>query len=103
MASKKKIVPNETDEPVALLPSGPNPSDPQAAVVSKGGVCGGVPCIRGTRIPVWVLANYRRMGMSDVEILEQYPSLSQVNLDAAWNYFLGHTAEIEEQIRENME
>jgi uncharacterized protein (DUF433 family) len=39
------------------------------------GIVGGDARIAGTRIPVWVLENYRRLGLSEARILENYPSL----------------------------
>ena len=37
------------------------------------GVCGGDACIAGTRIPVWVLEGFRRLGWTDATILASYP------------------------------
>ncbi|MEX2287002.1 MAG: DUF433 domain-containing protein [Planctomycetaceae bacterium] len=64
-------------------------------------VCGGVPCMSGTRIPVWVLEQCRRLGMSDKEILEDYPVLSKADLKAAWEYVESNRDAIDGQIREN--
>jgi len=63
-------------------------------------VCGGEPCIVGTRIPVWVLARSRQLGLSDAEILRNYPSLLAEDLANAWAFLRSHAHEIEEQIRE---
>jgi uncharacterized protein (DUF433 family) len=63
--------------------------------------CGGDACIRETRIPVWTLVNYRRLGASDADILQAYPSLTPADLEAAWAYESTHPAEIEQAIREN--
>ena len=40
------------------------------------GVCGGEACIEGTRMPVWVLASYRQLGVKDSEQLDNYPTLT---------------------------
>ena len=64
-------------------------------------VCGGNPCIAGTRIPVWLLEGYRRLGTTEAKILEAYPSLRAIDLVNAWNYVAEHFAEIDRQIREN--
>lgn len=66
-------------------------------------VCGGEPCIVRTRIPVWVLIQARRLGMSEAEILRSYPTLRAEDLANAWAYFRSHGEEIEKQIRENEE
>jgi uncharacterized protein (DUF433 family) len=65
------------------------------------GVCGGDACIRGRRIPVWVLASHRQLGVSDGELLRYYPSLTWADLEAAWEYVATHAQEIEQAIRDN--
>ena len=70
-------------------------------IQSTSGVCGGDPCIRETRIPVWLLQQYRELGSSEEEILRSYPSLSAQDLVNAWAYVRTHRDEIDQQIREN--
>jgi uncharacterized protein (DUF433 family) len=65
------------------------------------GVCGGVACIAGTRIPVWVLIGYKQLGASDAVLLQAYPTLDAINLAHAWAYYRFHRAEIDQQIAEN--
>jgi uncharacterized protein (DUF433 family) len=65
------------------------------------GVCGGEPCIVRTRIPVWVLEQARRLGTSEAELLQCYPTLHAEDLVHAWAYVRSHRDEIEQQIREN--
>lgn len=65
------------------------------------GVCGGEPCIVRTRIPVWVLEQARRLGVSEAELLRSYPTLRAEDLAQAWAYARSHREEIERQIREN--
>ncbi|MEN8219215.1 MAG: DUF433 domain-containing protein [Pseudomonadota bacterium] len=62
------------------------------------GVCGGNACIRNTRIPVWTLVSLRSQGATDNELFEDYPSLSQTDLDAAWAYYQHHKDEIDQAI-----
>ena len=64
---------------------------------------GGDACIRETRIPVWVLVNYRRLGASDADVLRAYPGLTPADLEAAWEYAAANLAEIDRAIRENEE
>ena len=66
-------------------------------------ICGGDACIRGHRIPVWVLVNYRRLGAPDEEILKDYPDLTAADLQAAWEYAAANAQEIDTAIRENEE
>lgn len=67
------------------------------------GVVGGDACIRRTRIPVWALEGYRRLGLSDAQLLENFPTLKASDLANAWAYIAAHPDEIEQAIRENEE
>ena len=64
-------------------------------------VCGGEPCIVGTRVPVWLLEQARRLGTGEADLLRAYPTLGAEDLSNAWGYVCAHRAEIEQQIREN--
>ena len=70
-------------------------------IESTPGVCGGAPCIVRTRIPVWVLEQYRRLGASEADLLRSYPTLRAEDLVNAWAYVRSHHDEIEQQIHEN--
>lgn len=72
-------------------------------IESNPGVCGGVPCIVRTRIPVWVLVQARLLGVNDAELLHCYPSLRAEDLANAWSYYDAHRHEITRQIAENEE
>jgi uncharacterized protein (DUF433 family) len=69
----------------------------------RPGVCGGDPCIVRTRIPVWVLEQARRLGVSEADLLRNYPTLRADDLSNAWAYVRSHREEIEQQIRQNEE
>src|ERR1700721_311323 len=62
------------------------------------GVCGGEARMRTTRIPVWLLVLNCKFGRSDSEVLDSYPSLTQADLDAAWDYYRENPVEIEQSI-----
>ena len=64
-------------------------------------VCGGSARIAGTRIPVWSLESWRRLGADDAEILRNYPSLKSSDLVNAWRYVVRHSQEIDREIQEN--
>ncbi len=64
-------------------------------------VCGGSARIAGTRIPVWSLESWRRLGASDEEILRNHPSLQASDLVNAWQYVARHPREIDREIQEN--
>jgi uncharacterized protein (DUF433 family) len=70
-------------------------------VIRKRGVCGGVAIVAGTRIPVWVLIQAKRLGLSDSDLLLDYPQLSKAQLSAAWRYADANPEEIELQIAKN--
>ena len=65
------------------------------------GVCGGDACVAGTRIPVWSLVNSRRLGLTDGQLLDSYPTISREDLKNVWNYYAANKDEIEELIAEN--
>ena len=64
-------------------------------------VVGGNARIRNTRIPVWSLFQSHQMGVSDLEILEAHPELTQTDLINAWVYAEIFSDEIESVIRAN--
>ena len=74
-----------------------------SGIESTPGVCGGDPRIAGTRIPVWTLEQYRRLGMTEAQIFASYPGLRAADLVNAWAYVAAHPGEIDRQIRENEE
>lgn len=74
-----------------------------SGIEKTSGVCGGDACITNTRIPVWVLVNYRNLGTSDREILQCYPTLGISDLKNAWTYAEANAKEIERAIKENDE
>ena len=67
------------------------------------GVCGGRACIRRTRITVWGLVEWRRLGLSDAQIQEQISGLTQPDLSAAWTYYEQHREEVDQDIKQNEE
>jgi len=63
--------------------------------------CGGDACVRDTRITVWGLVAYQRLGMSAGEILHAVQGLIPADLEEAWDYAATHAEEIDEAIRVN--
>ena len=76
-------------------------TDTSLGIETTAGVCGGAACLAETRIPVWLLEQYRRSGASDAELLHSYPSLRAEDLVHAWAYVRSHRNEIERHIQEN--
>jgi uncharacterized protein (DUF433 family) len=57
-----------------------------ARVTSDRGVCGGMACIRGTRIPVAVILDSLAEGATHQDILDDFPSLKPEDILAALAY-----------------
>jgi uncharacterized protein (DUF433 family) len=70
-------------------------------ITKTPGVCGGVACIDGTRIPVWVLVQAIDAGASAVEVWQDYPRLSTYQWAAAIDYAKGNADEIAADIEAN--
>jgi len=70
-------------------------------IESRPDVCGGEPCIVRTRIPVWLLEQARRLGKSEADLLQAYPTLRAEDLANAWGYVRSHGDEIAHQIEAN--
>ena len=70
-------------------------------IESRPGVCGGESCIVRTRIPVWVLEQARRLGVSEAELLRSYPTLRAEDLANAWAYVRSHRDEVSREIEAN--
>lgn len=65
------------------------------------GVCGGKPCIAGTRIRVFDVASLAQAGYLPDEIIERYPSLTLSDVHAALSYYYDNRDEIERQAAED--
>jgi len=72
-------------------------------ITKNSGVMGGDACIAGTRIPVWLLVNYRSQGASDADILEAYPQLNATDLVNIWVYAQAYPDEIQTAIKQQEE
>lgn len=70
-------------------------------IVKKEGVCGGDACIKGTRIPVWTLVQFKKMGADEETLLSMYPTLTHIDLSCAFSYYCLNKHEIDRQIDEN--
>jgi uncharacterized protein (DUF433 family) len=75
-----------------------NSQAPKTWIEKTPDVCGGDARIRRTRIPVWLLVEYRQAGLTDSQLLEAYPSLSTADMICAWEYYDRNKKEIDEAI-----
>jgi uncharacterized protein (DUF433 family) len=67
------------------------------------GVCGGEAGIAGTRIAVWLLVEAQQLGISEAQLLQDYPHITAADLVNAWAYADAHPEEIAAAIRANNE
>jgi uncharacterized protein (DUF433 family) len=72
-----------------------------ATIEKTPGVCGGAARVAGTRIPVWQLVAARGLGVTEAQLLIDYPRLKAANLADAWAYADDHPDEIAAQIHRN--
>jgi uncharacterized protein (DUF433 family) len=67
-------------------------------ITTTQGICGGNARIRNTRIPVWTLVSLHNLGASDQDLLDNYPGLTQEDLNKAWLYYANNKQEIDNAI-----
>ena len=73
----------------------------QKHIESREGVCGGKPCVAGTRIRVWdVYVHHEVRGMTPDEIVAQYPELSLAGVHAAMAYYWDNREAIDKQMKD---
>ncbi len=73
-------------------------------VESRPGVCGGKPCVAGTRIRVQdVMVWHELQGLTADEIVAQFPQLTLADVHAALAYYHDHREEIRREIRDGEE
>jgi uncharacterized protein (DUF433 family) len=59
---------------------------PYTRITADPGKMGGVPCIRGLRIPVATVVGMFSSGMGEEEILREYPDLEREDIREALRY-----------------
>ena len=73
-------------------------------IEAKPDVCGGKPCIAGTRIRVWDVHVWHDLqGKSPAEIATEFPQITVADIYAALTYFHDHRAEIQAQMEADRE
>jgi uncharacterized protein (DUF433 family) len=72
-------------------------------ITKTPGVCGGAACIAGTRIAVWLLVEAQQLGISEAQLLQDYPHITAADLVNAWIYTDAYPEEINAAIRVNNE
>ncbi|WP_013321049.1 DUF433 domain-containing protein [Gloeothece verrucosa] len=72
-------------------------------ITKTWGVCGGEACIAGTRIAVWLLVEAQQLGITEAQLLQDYPHITAADLVNAWAYADAYPEEIAAAIRANNE
>lgn len=55
-------------------------------IVSDVNICGGEPCVRGTRIPAKVVLSHLAAGDTVKDLLKDFPKLTQADIRACLEY-----------------
>jgi uncharacterized protein (DUF433 family) len=76
---------------------------PSKIITKTPGICGGEACIAGTRIAVWLLVEAQQLGISETQLLQDYPHITSADLVNAWSYADAYPEEIAAAIRVNNE
>jgi uncharacterized protein (DUF433 family) len=80
-------------------PTIPPAAEPTPRIVSTPGICGGKPCVAGTRIRVQDIYVWHELqGRSADEIVSEFPQLTMADVYAALSYFWDHRDEIQRQM-----
>ena len=70
-------------------------------VFRKKDICGGRDIIAGTRIPVWSIIKWYKLGLSVEEVMREFPQLTPSQVHDAFSYYYDNPEEIEKDIAEN--
>ncbi len=72
----------------------------RTCIESQPGVCGGKPCVAGTRIRVQdVFVWHELQGQSADEIVSRFPQLTMADVYAAFSYYWDHRDEIQRDMQ----
>jgi uncharacterized protein (DUF433 family) len=55
-------------------------------IVADPGICGGEPCVKGTRIPVKVVLSHLAAGETSVEVVANFPALKDADIRACLEF-----------------
>jgi uncharacterized protein (DUF433 family) len=76
-------------------------AQPRQHIISTAGVCGGKPCVAGTRVRVWDIAVHAQAGESPDEVLTHFPHLTLSDVHAALAYYYDNREAINGQAAED--
>ncbi|HHT9145831.1 MAG TPA: DUF433 domain-containing protein [Candidatus Wunengus sp. YC61] len=70
-------------------------------IFKQMGVCGGRSVIEGTRIPIWSIIKWYKVGMSVEDIIREFPQLTPSQIHDAFSFYYDNQEEVEKDILEN--
>ncbi|MGD0237097.1 MAG: DUF433 domain-containing protein [Syntrophorhabdales bacterium] len=70
-------------------------------IMRQKNVCGGRSVVAGTRIPVWSLIKWYKLGMAVEDIIREFPQLRPSQVHDAFSYYYDNMDEVERDIAEN--
>ena len=70
----------------------------ESLIVRTPDRCAGCARVADTHVAVWVLVEAKRQGLTDSDLLREYPSLDKTSLQAAWDYAEKHSSEVQRDI-----
>src|SRR5271154_257976 len=76
-------------------------AQPKQHITVTPGVCGGKPCIAGSRIRVWDIAVLAQAGQTPDEILAHFPSVTLSDVHAALAFYYDNRDAIDRQAAED--
>jgi type III restriction enzyme len=70
-------------------------------ITRRKNICGGRSVVAGTRIPVWSLIKWYKMGMAVEDIIREFPQLTPAQVHDAFSYYYDNLYEVEKDVAEN--
>jgi type III restriction enzyme len=70
-------------------------------IMQQKNICSGRSVIAGTRIPVWSIVKWYKLGMPVEDIIREFPQLAPAQVHDAFSYYYDNPDEIEQDISEN--
>lgn len=72
-----------------------------AYISKQPGICGGRSVMLGTRMPVWSIIKWYKLGLSIEDIIREFPQLTPAQVHAAFSCYYDNQEEVENDITEN--
>jgi type III restriction enzyme len=70
-------------------------------IMRQENVCGGRSVVAGTRIPVWSVIKWYKLGMAIEDIIREFPQLKPAQVHDAFSYYYDNMNAVEKDIADN--